>query len=420
MPKATISSVHAREILDSRGIPTIEAEVMLSNKITARASVPSGTSTGKHEALELRDNEARFFGNGVLKAVKNVNNLISKNLIGKDATKQQFVDELMMKLDGTENKSRLGANAILAVSLAVCRAGALSQNKSLYQYIADLASNSRINLPVPYSNLINGGKHAGSALKFQEFMAVPYKAKKYSQAVQQVCEVYGVLKNRLLTAYGKNSINVGFEGGFAPPINTAEQALDLLEGAIEQAGYSSSVAIALDVGASEFYHDGKYVLDKDYSSGELTDYYLKLINSYPIISIEDPFEEEDFDSFAELNKKIGKKVQIVGDDLLVTNIKRIKTGVQKKSCNCALLKINQIGTLTETIAAHDLAVKSGWRTMVSHRSGETEDSFIADLAVGLGCGQIKLGAPSRGERTAKFNQLLRIEEGLGKRAKYGI
>ena len=420
MPKAAISSVHAREILDSRGIPTIEAEVVLSNRITARAAVPSGTSTGKHEALELRDNETRFFGNGVLKAVKNVNNIISKNLIGKDAAKQQNIDELMIKLDGTENKSKLGANAILAVSLAVCRAGALSQNKPLYQYIADLASNSKISLPVPYSNLINGGKHAGTQLKFQEFMAVPHKAKNYSQAVKQVCEIYGVLKNRLLTAHGKNSINVGFEGGFAPPINQPEQALELLEGAIEQAGYSSTTAIALDIGASEFYHDGKYVLDKDYSSEELLDYYLKLMSSYPIISIEDPFEQEDFDSFAELNKKIGKKVQIVGDDLLVTNIDRIKIGVQKKSCNCALLKINQIGTLTETIEAHKLAVKNGWRTMVSHRSGETEDSFIADLAAGLGCGQIKLGAPSRGERTAKFNQLLRIEEELGKRAKYGI
>ena len=420
MPKASISSVHAREILDSRGIPTVEAEVKLSNKIIARASVPSGTSTGKHEALELRDNETRFFGNGVLKAVKNVNNIISKNLIGKDAAKQQLVDELMIKLDGNENKSKLGANAILAVSLAVCRAGAMSQNKPLYQHIANLALTAKISLPVPYSNLINGGKHAGSALKFQEFMAVPYKAKKFSIAVQQVCEIYGVLKNRLLTGYGKNSINVGFEGGFAPPINTAEEALELLEGAIEQAGYSSTTAIALDAGASEFYHDGKYVLDKDYSSEELLDYYLKLVNSYPIISIEDPFEEEDFDLFAELNKKIGKKIQIVGDDLLATNIGRIKIGVQKKSCNCALLKINQIGTLTETIGAHKLAVKSGWKTMVSHRSGETDDSFIADLAVGLGCGQIKLGAPSRGERTAKFNQLLRIEEGLGSRARYGI
>lgn len=420
MPEIVISSVNAREILDSRGIPTIEVDVKLSNNLIARAAVPSGTSTGKHEASELRDNEKRFFGNGVSKAVKNVKNVIAKNLINKDPTLQEEIDNLMIKLDGTENKSKLGANSILAVSLAVCRAGALIKNVPLYQHIADLASNNKINLPVPYSNVINGGKHAGSQLKFQEFMAVPYKAKKYSQAVQQICEVYAILKNRLLTSYGKNSINVGFEGGFAPPINKPEEALELLEGSIEQSGYSSTMGIALDVGASEFYKDGGYSLDKEYSSGELLDYYLKLVNSYKIISIEDPFEQEDFDSFSELAKKIGKKIQIVGDDLLATNIKRVEIAVKKKSCNCALLKPNQIGTLTETIATHKLAVKSGWRTMISHRSGETEDSFIADLAVGLGCGQIKLGAPSRGERTAKFNQLLRIEGELGKRARYGI
>ncbi len=409
-----ITTIRSRELLDSRGNPTIEVDVTV-NKHKYTAAVPSGASTGTHEALELRDGGKRFSGKGVQKAVCNVERIIAPLLIGTDCTNQTQIDQLMLKADNTPNKSKLGANAILGVSLACARAGAGENGKELYEYINSLLPvkhRPKLSLPRPFFNVINGGMHAGNSLPFQEFMISP-KAKTFSEALRMGVEVYHSLKKIIADKYGKLATNVGDEGGFAPPIRTAEEGLELLVKAIKAAGYSGRVDVAMDCAASEFYKKGSYYAPGKMASGQLVNYYLKLLKKYPIISIEDPFEQEDFQSYAELRKKSG--IQIVGDDLTVTNVARIRTAIQEKSCNCLLLKVNQIGTLTEALDAVALAYRAGWKVMVSHRSGETEDTFIADLAVGIGCGQIKSGAPCRGERTAKYNRLWRIEEGLQKK-----
>ncbi|MGC9017370.1 MAG: phosphopyruvate hydratase [Caldimicrobium sp.] len=409
-----IINVKAREILDSRGNPTVEVEVFLESGFYGRACVPSGASTGKHEALELRDGDKnRYLGKGVQKAVFNVNEIIAPQLEGIDSLRQAEIDMLLCELDGTENKSKLGANAILAVSMAVARASAEELGIPLFAYLGGVRA--RV-LPVPFMNVINGGVHADNPLDFQEFMIVPWGAESFTQALRMGAETYHTLK-ALLKEKGL-STSVGDEGGFAPQIGSPEEALDLLLLAIEKAGYKpgEDIALALDVAASELYQDGVYRLpglNKTLSREELCEYYEKLCNHYPIVSIEDPFSEDDPEGFKLINTKLGHKIQIVGDDILVTNPKRIKWAIAENLCNALLVKLNQIGTVTETIQAVELAYRGGFRAMISHRSGETEDTFIADLAVALNTGQIKTGAPCRSERTAKFNQLLRIEEYLG-------
>jgi len=407
-----IKDIQAREILDSRGNPTVEVDLH-TEEFMVRASVPSGASTGKHEAVELRDNDKRYHGKGVLQAIVNIEKRIAPKLVGLDVTQQQFVDVMMTRLDGTPNKAKLGANAILAVSLAVCKAGAKAKNIPLFKYIQKLAE-TKTKIPKPFFNVINGGKHAGNKLDFQEYMIVP-ETDSFSDALKMGSEVYHELKKIIKKRYGLDAINVGDEGGFAPPLKDNETPLILLESAIRAAGYNGKVKIALDCAASEFYKNEKYVLGyktskkKSISGEELATMYIKLMHKYPIISIEDPFSEDDWESWSYLTKK-APDLQIVGDDLLVTNTERIKTALEKEACNALLLKVNQIGTVTEAIRAAKLALGNKWNVMVSHRSGETEDTFIADLVVGLGSGQIKAGAPCRGERTAKYNQLLRIEE----------
>ena len=413
--------VKAREILDSRGNPTIEVEVHLDTGFVGRASVPSGASTGKHEALELRDKEEkRYHGKGVQKAVFNVNEIIAPQLEGLESSKQIEIDMLLCELDGTENKSKLGANAILGVSLAVAKATAEELGIPLFAYIGGVRA--RV-LPVPFMNVINGGVHADNALDFQEFMIVPLSAKTFKDALRMGAETYQMLKKVLKQ---KNlSVSVGDEGGFVPYINNPEEALDLLVESIEKAGYlpGEDIALALDIAASEFYEgNGIYNLKgqgKKLSREELLEYYKALVQKYPIISIEDPFSEDDPEGFKLITKELGNKIQIVGDDIFVTNPKRIEWGIKEGLANAVLIKLNQIGTLTETFYAVELAHFNGWRCMISHRSGETEDTFIADLAVATNSGQIKTGAPARGERIAKYNQLLRIEEYLGKAGIYG-
>lgn len=415
-----IEKVSARQVFDSRGNPTVEAEVITSKAI-GRAVVPSGASTGIHEAHELRDGGSKYGGKGVLKAVNNINTKINKRLKGLRIEDHRIIDEALIELDGTREKKNLGANAILAVSMASARAGAFRYNMYLHEYLGELYSNRKFVLPIPFANLINGGVHAGNDLDFQEFMVAPIKAKSFTQASMMVSEIYHELKEILNKSYGKSATNVGDEGGFAPPIKNPEEGLDLLEVATEEVGYSKKVGIAMDVAASEFYNKNRFYLlgGKKYSEEELADYYVSLKKSYKnIISIEDPFDQDSFSGFKTLTKRLGNSVQIVGDDLTVSNVGRIMHAVEQKLCNTLLLKVNQIGTITESMQAAHYAHKNGWKVMVSHRSGESEDPFIADLAVGIGCGQIKLGAPCRGERTAKYNQLLRIEEWLGKKAKY--
>jgi enolase len=415
----TIKKVIAREVLDSRGIPTVEAEI-ITNKGLFRSIVPSGASTGKYEAIELRDNDKkRYFGKGVLKAVNNINNIISKNIIKMKPSKQEEIDNILIELDNTGNKSKLGANAILAVSMAVCRAGAAAKKIPLYKHIAELAGNEKLALPTPSFNVLNGGKHAGNKLSFQEFMILP-KTRSFNQALRMGSETYHILKTIIKNKYGLSAINIGDEGGFAPDINNPKEALELLKSAIKKAGYTNMVKIGLDVAASEFFEKGKYNLNfksnkPDLKSGDdMINLYKELINKFNIISIEDPFDQDDWQSWKKLTQQTKNKVQIIGDDLLVTNPKRIEKAINEKACNGLLLKLNQIGTVSEAINACNIARNSGWKVMVSHRSGETEDTFIADLVVGLGCGQIKSGAPCRSERLAKYNQLLRIEQELGK------
>ncbi len=416
---AKITKIIAREVLDSRGNPTVEAE-LFTDKFSTRAIVPSGASTGVHEAVELRDNDKkRYNGKGVLKAVENIMLRIAPKLVGLDVEKQEFIDSLMIRLDSTPNKEKLGANAILAVSMAVCRAGAKSRNTSLFSYISSL-SGRKPRLPVPFFNVINGGKHAGNSLDIQEFMIAPIGADNFREALRMGAETYHILKKIIKEKYGLDAVNVGDEGGFAPPLENNEAPLLLLEEAIKRAGYKGKIKIAMDAAASEFYKSKKYVFglkqgkkNKVMSGKELAAFYLKLISKYPIISIEDPFAEDDWESWQYFMSKIDlKKTQVVGDDLLVTNTGRIKEALEKKACNALLLKLNQIGTVSEAIDAAKLAFSNNWNVMVSHRSGETEDAFIADLVAGLGTGQIKSGAPCRGERTAKYNQLLRIWESL--------
>lgn len=424
-----MKSIKARQIYDSRGNPTVEVDLFTEDGLMFRAAVPSGASTGIHEALELRDKDkVNWHGKGVLKAVGHVNNTLAPALLAKnlDVVNQAEVDKFMLELDGTENKSKFGANAILGISLAVCKAGASAKKVPLYKHIADLAGVKELVLPVPAFNVINGGSHAGNALAMQEFMILPTGASTFTEAMKMGSEVYHHLRNVIKEQYGLEATCVGDEGGFAPNIENNEKGLDLIKVAIERAGYTGKIEIGMDVAASEFYKDGKYdLLWKTKQAGQaaslltgeqLADVYRGYAEKYPIVSIEDPFDQDDWDSWGKLTAST--KIQIVGDDLTVTNPKRIATAVEKKSCNALLLKVNQIGTVTEAIEAHNLAKASGWGTMISHRSGETEDTFIADLTVGLSTGQIKTGAPCRSERLAKYNQILRIEEELGAGAKF--
>jgi enolase len=415
----SIKGISAREVLDSRGNPTVEVELSTDKGISS-AMVPSGASTGVHEALELRDNGKRYLGKGVQKAVSNVDTKIKKKIAGFDCRKQDKLDELLIALDGTENKGRLGANAVLAVSMASCRAAALEQNMPLYAWLAKLAGTKRICLPVPSMNVINGGKHAGNGLDVQEYMILPTGAKSFTEAVRMCAETYHILKKIIKEKYGKDAINVGDEGGFAPPLKQAEEPLNLITSAIEEAGYTKQMKLGMDAAASEFYDGSTYMFQGENVTGdELSDKYAGMIKKYPIVSCEDLFAQDDWRNWGLFTRKYGGRVQVVGDDLLVTNVERIERAIKLSSCNALLLKINQIGSITESIAAAKTAQKAGWNVMVSHRSGETEDAFIADLAVALGCGQIKSGAPCRSERNAKYNRLMRIEEALGSKAKYG-
>lgn len=416
---AIISDVWAREILDSRGNPTVEVEVTLEDGTVGRAAVPAGASTGTHEAVELRDREEkRYGGKGVRKAVEHVNTVIAEELIGLSALEQEKIDRLLIALDGTENKGRLGANAILGVSLAVARAAAAFLGLPLYRYLGGVGNTL---MPVPLMNVLNGGKHADNNLDFQEFMIVPVGANSFAEALRLGAEVYHQLR-RVLKERGLTTA-VGDEGGFAPELEGNEEALKLLVAAIEAAGYrpGEDVALALDPAASEFYREGKYVLageGKELTSAEMVDYYEDLVNRYPIVSIEDGLAEEDWEGWELLTRRLGRSVQLVGDDIFVTNPQRLAKGISLGVANAILIKVNQIGTLTETLETIGLARRAGYRYVISHRSGETEDTFIADLAVATGAGQIKTGAPCRSERVAKYNQLLRIEEELEEVARY--
>jgi len=413
-----IMRIKAREILDSRGNPTVEVD-LFTKKGLSRASVPSGASTGKHEALELRDGGKRYLGKGVLKAVGNVNDVIAEKLVGRDCTNQKEMDDLMIELDGTPNKSKLGANAILAVSMAVCKAAALESNLPLYEYIAKLVDSKRLTLPIPQMNVINGGLHAGIDNDIQEHLIIPLGAKSFSEALRMCSETYHTLKKKLKEKFGNSAIHVGDEGGFVPPLKSVNERLEFITEAIEELGYTNEFALGIDAAASEFYYDGKYrISEKEYSVAELADFYAELCEKFRLISIEDGFSEDDWDAWNMLKLKLGGKIQIVGDDLLVTNVKRIKKAIEMDACNALLLKLNQIGTISEALDAFRLAKKSGWNVIVSHRSGSTEETFFADLVVGLNAGQFKYGAPARSERTCNYNQLLRIEEALGNRAVY--
>ena len=404
-----IANIIGREVLDSRGNPTVEVEVVLEDGVKAIALVPSGASTGIKEALELRDGDNRYLGKGVLKAVNNVNTVIKERLVGENVFEQQKIDNIMLELDGTVNKSKLGANAILGVSMACLKAAAKESNKELYEYIG-----TEYSLPRPMMNILNGGAHADNNLDFQEYMIIPINSK-FSEALRIGAEVFHTLKS-ILKSRGL-ATSVGDEGGFAPNLDNNKEGLDLIVEAITKAGYTpgKDVCIGLDVASSEFYEDGKYDLkgeNRVLSTDELIDYYVELINKYPIISIEDPFSEVDWEGFTKFTKLVGDKVQIVGDDLFVTNKKELQKGIDLKAGNAILIKVNQVGTITETLDAINLAKANGYKTIISHRSGETEDTTIADLAVGLNLGQIKTGSLSRSERIAKYNRLLRIEEKL--------
>lgn len=419
-----IKTVHARQILDSRGNPTVEADVALASGAFGRAAVPSGASTGSHEAVELRDNDpTKYGGKAVTQAVANVNGPIAEALIGHDASKQREIDELMIKLDGTANKGKLGANAILAVSLAVARAAAAELKMPLYRYFQSLTSEPKnATLPVPMMNIINGGKHAAGSTDIQEFMIMPVGAANFSEAIRMGTEIFHALGKILKEAgYGTT---VGDEGGYAPHVKQGNQeALDLIARAVEKAGYKlgEDIVLALDVAASELFEDGKYTLateNRSLTSEEMANWLSELATKYPIASIEDGLAEDDWAAWTQLTDRIGEKVQIVGDDLLVTNVEFLKRGIEEKAANAILIKLNQIGTLSETIDAVTMAHKAGWHAVISHRSGETEDTTIAHLVVGLATGQIKTGSLSRTDRVAKYNELLRIEEELGGDAKF--
>ncbi len=418
----SIKSVHARQIMDSRGNPTIECDIVLAEGAFGRAAVPSGASTGSFEALELRDGGNAYMGKGVLTAVKNVNEIIAPAIIGMDASDQTALDEKMLNLDGTQNKEKLGANAILAVSLAAAHAVAAQKHIPLYKYIAEIYGNSNpVVLPRPMMNIINGGAHADNGLDAQEFMIIPNGAKSETDAIRMGSEIFHNLKS-ILKKSG-NSTNVGDEGGFAPNFHSCAEALDTIISAIRAAGYKpgEDVSIGLDVASSEFYKDGIYSFEgKNMSAEQMIEFYEDLISKYPIISIEDALAEEDWENWKKLTDKIGKKCQLVGDDLFVTNPTRLQKGIESGVANAILIKVNQIGSLTETLRAIKMAQDANYGVVISHRSGETEDTTIADLAVATNAGQIKTGSMSRTDRMAKYNQLLRIEEELGNSAKYGI
>nr|KAG5696287.1 hypothetical protein BaRGS_027897 [Batillaria attramentaria] len=424
----SIKSIKARQIFDSRGNPTVEVD-LFTGKGMFRSAVPSGASTGIHEAVELRDGDPKaYHGKGVSKAIKNITDTLAPALIKEklDLKDQTAVDNFLCKLDGTKNKGNLGANAILAISMAVCKAGAAEKGVPLYQHLADISGNNTVIMPVPSFNVINGGSHAGNKLAMQEFMIMPTGASNFKEAMRMGSETYHHLKSVIKAKYGQDACNVGDEGGFAPNIDGAKEGLDLLVEAIEKAGYTGKIEIGMDSAASEFCKEGKYDLDfknkesvdptKWLTSDELAECYKEFVANYPVVFIEDPFDQDDWDAFVKFTADA--PFQIVGDDLLVTNPERVQKGIDLKSCNALLLKVNQIGTVTESIKACKMAQAAGWGVLVSHRSGETEDTFIADLVVGLCCGQIKTGAPCRSERLAKYNQLLRIEEELGANAKF--
>ena len=416
-----ICHVKGRQVLDSRGKPTVEAEVATIGGGVGVSQVPAGASKGRYEAWELRDNDPKKFkGYGVLKAVENINNMIAKEIIGLDSRRQKLIDRKMIELDGTPNKAKLGANAILAVSMSVLKAAADTYGLPLFRYIGGY--NARV-LPTPFMNIINGGKHAGNELSIQEFMIIPGGLENFNEALRAACEVYYELREILKEKYGLIAVNVGDEGGFAPPMKNSREALDALTKAIKRAGYveGQDIALALDAAATSFYmpDKGKYFIDgKHFEPYELLDYYVELINEYPIVSIEDPFYEEDFEMFSQLTSKVGNEVLIVGDDLFVTNMNRLKKGVREKAANAILIKMNQIGTISETLEVINYALKVNYQPIISHRSGETEDYMIADLAVGTNVGAIKTGAPARSERTVKYNRLLRISEILFEEAEY--
>jgi enolase len=415
-----IEKIVAREILDSRGNPTVEADVCIRGGCLGRGAVPSGASTGVHEALELRDGDSsRYGGKGVLNAVENINEAIAKAVVGLDCSNQELIDKTMLSLDGTENKGRLGANAILAVSIAAAKAASHALGISLYRYLGGIKKRK---LPVPMMNVINGGKHAGNELNIQEFMILPIRAKSFKEALRMGVETYQQLKGILRKKYGASAVNVGDEGGYAPPMKTTSEALEALGKAVEAAGYKAGrdIFLGIDSASSSFYDMGskKYKIDgRALAREEIIDYYKDMCTKYGVLSIEDPLYEDDFEGFAEATSKLSG-VQIVGDDLFVTNVNRLAKGISIGAANALLLKVNQIGTLSEAMAAANLAFEHGYRVVVSHRSGETEDPTIADISVGLGAQMIKTGAPARGERTAKYNQLLRIEEELGLAAEY--
>ncbi len=416
---STIKGIRGRQILDSRGNPTVEVEVELADGAVGRAAVPSGASTGSHEAVELRDGDpSQFQGKSVLKAIANIEEKIAPAVSGMSALDQAAVDKRMIELDGTPNKARLGANAILGVSLAVAHAAANSQGMPLYRYLG--GEDAHV-LPVPMMNILNGGRHAEDSVDLQEFMVMPVGASSFAQALQMGAEVYQSLK-KVLKARGANT-SVGDEGGFAPSLATNREAVEVIMAAIEEAGYRAGEQcfIALDPASSEFYDNGRYILAKEgvsFTSAEMVDYYSELVSAYPIISIEDGMAEDDWEGWRLLNDKLGSKIQIVGDDLYTTNRERLSRGIAEQSSNSILIKLNQIGTLTETLAVIEMAKKAGWTSVISHRSGETEDVTISDLAVAMNTGQIKSGAPCRSERVAKYNRLLRIEEELGDKARY--
>ncbi len=413
---AIIETIHAREILDSRGNPTVEVEVVLDDGSTARAAVPSGASTGAFEAAELRDEGKRYLGKGVENAVKNVNEKIAPIICGFDAQDQRLVDDEMIALDGTKNKSKLGANAILGVSLATARAAAESSDLSFFKYIGGPTAHT---LPVPMMNILNGGAHADTNVDIQEFMVAPIGAATFKESLRWGAEIYHSLKS-VLKKQGL-ATSIGDEGGFAPNLASNRAALDLILEAVDKAGFKAGkdIALAMDVAATEFHENGKYNFEgKQLTSDEMIAYYTELVSSYPLVSIEDPLDEDDWDGWKKMTAQLGDKIQIVGDDLFVTNPERLSKGIANQTANALLVKVNQIGTLTETMDAVALAHRSGYRSMMSHRSGETEDTTIADLAVALECGQIKTGAPARSERVAKYNQLLRIEEELADAAIY--
>jgi len=414
-----IVDVVARQIIDSRCFPTVEVEVYLEDGTMGRAAVPSGASTGMYEAVELRDGDkSQYMGKGVLKAVQNINDTIAEELIGTNVFDQTYIDKMLIELDGTPNKAKLGANAILGVSLAVANAAANSLGLPLYQYVGGV--NAKV-LPVPMMNIINGGSHADNSVDLQEFMVMPAGAESFSQALQMCAEVYHTLK-KLLNDKGYSTA-IGDEGGFAPDLKSNEEAIQIIIEAITAAGYKAGedMFIAIDAASSEYYKDGKYVLEhegKSLTSAEMVEFFADWVNKYPIISIEDGMDEEDWEGWKLLTEKLGKKVQLVGDDLFVTNTERLETGIDKGVANSILIKLNQIGTLTETLNAIEMANRAGYTAVISHRSGETEDTTIADLVVAVNAGQIKTGAPARSERVAKYNQLLRIEQELDEVAEY--